>query len=236
MFRTEPEAAAASYALGERVDIGSTIAVYDLGGGTFDAAVVRKTGVTTFSVLGVPQGIEQSGGVDFDDAVFGHVVAAVPGLTEMDPEDPATLDATAALRRECTAAKEALSVDTEVTIPVLAPEVRSQVRLVRAEFEDMIRVRVAETVESLRQRCDPPMSVRRILTLCCWSAAPRGYRLSRSSSPPSLVARSPSMLIPRPRSRSAPLCPRFPPMPPPRSIRLAVQVSRWTRWSRSGRP
>ena len=151
MFRTEPEAAAASYALGERVDIGSTIAVYDLGGGTFDAAVVRKTGVTTFSVLGVPQGIEQSGGVDFDDAVFGHVVAAVPGLTEMDPEDPATLDATAALRRECTAAKEALSVDTEVTIPVLAPEVRSQVRLVRAEFEDMIRVRVAETVESLRR-------------------------------------------------------------------------------------
>ena len=151
MFRTEPEAAAASYALGERVDIGSTIAVYDLGGGTFDAAVVRKTGVTTFSVLGVPQGIEQSGGVDFDDAVFGHVVAAVPSLTEMDPEDPATLDATAALWRECTAAKEALSVDTEVTIPVLAPEVRSQVRLVRAEFEDMIRVRVAETVESLRR-------------------------------------------------------------------------------------
>ncbi|MGH3781791.1 MAG: Hsp70 family protein [Pseudonocardiaceae bacterium] len=150
-FRTEPEAAAASYALQERIESGSTIAVYDLGGGTFDAAVVRKTGTTTFSVLGHPQGLEQLGGVDFDDAVFNHVLAAVPDLAELDPDDPATLAATAALRRECTAAKEALSVDTEVTIPVLAPGIRSQVRLVRAEFEDMIRSQVAETVEALRR-------------------------------------------------------------------------------------
>jgi actin-like ATPase involved in cell morphogenesis len=150
-FRTEPEAAAASYALSERIESGSTIAVYDLGGGTFDAAVVRKTGTTTFSVLGHPQGLEQLGGVDFDDAVFNHVLAAVPDLAELDPDDPATLAATAALRRECTAAKEALSVDTEVTIPVLAPGIRTQVRLVRAEFEDMIRGQVAETVDALRR-------------------------------------------------------------------------------------
>ncbi len=150
-FRTEPEAAAASYALSERIESGSTIAVYDLGGGTFDAAVVRKTGTATFSVLGHPQGLEQLGGVDFDDAVFNHVLAAVPDLAALDPDDPATLAATAALRRECTASKEALSVDTEVTIPVLAPGIRSQVRLVRAEFEDMIRAQVAETVEALRR-------------------------------------------------------------------------------------
>jgi molecular chaperone DnaK len=150
-FRTEPEAAAASYALQERIESGSTIAVYDLGGGTFDAAVVRKTGTTTFSVLGHPQGLEQLGGVDFDEAVFNHVLTSVPDLAELDPDDPATLAATAALRRECTAAKEALSVDTEVTIPVLAPGIRSQVRLVRAEFEDMIRGQVAETVEALRR-------------------------------------------------------------------------------------
>ncbi len=151
MFCTEPEAAAASYSIQERVDAGSTIAVYDLGGGTFDAAVVRKTGAGTFSVLGLPEGIERLGGVDFDDAVFGHVVAAVPALSELDPEASATLAATARLRRECTEAKEALSADTEVTIPVLLPEVQSQVRLVRAEFEDLIRPRVAETVEALRR-------------------------------------------------------------------------------------
>ncbi|MGB8960774.1 MAG: Hsp70 family protein [Pseudonocardiaceae bacterium] len=150
-FRTEPEAAAASYALAERIESGSTIAVYDLGGGTFDAAVVRKVDTTTFAVLGHPQGLEQLGGVDFDDAVFNHVLAAVPELATLDLEDPATRSEIAALRRECTAAKEALSVDTEVTIPVAAPGIRSQVRMVRAEFEDMIRPQVVETVEALRR-------------------------------------------------------------------------------------
>ncbi|HSL08269.1 MAG TPA: Hsp70 family protein [Pseudonocardiaceae bacterium] len=151
IFRTEPEAAAASYSMQERVATGSTIAVYDLGGGTFDAAVVRKTGTGTFSVLGLPEGIERLGGVDFDEAVFGHVVAKVPALSELDPEAPATRAATARLRRECTEAKEALSADTEVTIPVLLPDLQSQVRLVRAEFEDLIRPQVAETVEALRR-------------------------------------------------------------------------------------
>ncbi|PZS29602.1 MAG: hypothetical protein DLM61_12585, partial [Pseudonocardiales bacterium] len=150
-FRTEPEAAAASYAVAQRIESGSTIAVYDLGGGTFDAAVVRKTGATTLRVLGVPQGLEALGGADFDDAIMRHVVAAVPALAGLDPEDPATLAATVALRRECTEAKEALSSDTEVTIPVLAPGVQAQVRLVRAEFEDMIRPQVVQTVEALRR-------------------------------------------------------------------------------------
>lgn len=150
-FRTEPEAAAASYALQERIESGSTIAVYDLGGGTFDAAVVRKTGASTFAVLGHPQGLDHLGGADFDDAVVNHVLAAVPALAELDPTDPTTLAATAALRRECTDAKEALSADTEVTIPVLAPGIQSQVRLVRAEFEDMIRPHVTRTIEALHQ-------------------------------------------------------------------------------------
>ncbi|MBW0009574.1 MAG: Hsp70 family protein, partial [Pseudonocardiales bacterium] len=150
-FRTEPEAAAAGYALQERIESGSTIAVYDLGGGTFDAAVVRKTGVGTFSVLGHPQGLDHLGGADFDDVVVNHVLAAVPALAELDPTDPTTLAATAALRRECTEAKEALSADTEVTIPVLAPGIQSQVRLVRAEFEDMIRHHVTRTIEALHQ-------------------------------------------------------------------------------------
>ncbi|MBA2474149.1 MAG: Hsp70 family protein, partial [Pseudonocardiales bacterium] len=66
-------------------------------------------------------------------------------------QDPAALAAMVALRRECTEAKEALSSDTEVTIPVLAPGVQAQVRLVRAEFEEMIGPLVAQTVEALRR-------------------------------------------------------------------------------------
>jgi molecular chaperone DnaK len=53
-----------------------------------------------------------------------------------------------------TEAKEALSIDTEVTIPVLLPQVQSQVSLTRTEFEDLIRPRLAQTIEALRRTLD----------------------------------------------------------------------------------
>jgi len=142
----EPEAAAAGYA-----GPGRTLAVYDLGGTTFDATVIRAGGAGAFTVLGSPQSLEHLGAADFDDAVFGHVLAAVPGLAELDADDPATLTATAALRRQCTKATQALSADTEVTIPVTAPGIETQVRLHRAEFDDMIRPQLLETVQALRR-------------------------------------------------------------------------------------
>ena len=109
------------------------VAVYDLGGGTFDAAVVRKTAAGGFELLGTPEGIEQLGGVDFDEAVFAHVRAALGAdWAALDASDPEVLAAVARLRRECTAAKEALSHDTEVLVPVLLPGVHTQVRLGRS--------------------------------------------------------------------------------------------------------
>ena len=116
----EPRAAALSYAATERVEPGSVVAVYDLGGGTFDAAVVRKNG--GFTMLGRPEGIERLGGVDFDDAVFTHVRNSVgKALDQLDPADEEVVAAVARLRRDCVEAKEALSSDTEVRIPVLLP-------------------------------------------------------------------------------------------------------------------
>jgi actin-like ATPase involved in cell morphogenesis len=151
-FLAEPQAAAVSYASAERVDPGSTVAVYDLGGGTFDAAVVRKNNNGTFELLGQPEGIERLGGVDFDEVVFGHVRDSLGGqLDNLDPEDPDVLSAVARLRRECVEAKEALSSDTEATIPVLLPDLRTQTRLVRAEFEAMIRPALEETIVALRR-------------------------------------------------------------------------------------
>jgi molecular chaperone DnaK len=151
-FCTGPQAAATSYSIREPLEIGATIAVYDLGGGAFDTAVVCKSGATTFSILGLPEGIDGLGGADFDDAVFGHVLTVVPALSEWEPEATARLRRSFALcRRECTEAKEALSVDTEVTIPVLLPQVQSQVSLTRAEFEDLIRPQITETVDALRR-------------------------------------------------------------------------------------
>ncbi|WP_285752559.1 Hsp70 family protein [Lentzea sp. NBRC 105346] len=150
VFLTEPEAAALNYASAQRIEPGRAVAVYDLGGGTFDAAVLRRTESEGFELLGRPEGIERLGGIDFDELVFEHVRACAD-LDSLDPEDPVTLSTVARLRRECTEAKEALSSDTEVQIPVLLPSARSQVRLTRSEFEHMIRPALTDTLEALRR-------------------------------------------------------------------------------------
>ncbi len=53
-FLTEPEAAAVHDAQRRRVPEGAVIAVYDFGGGTFDATVLRKT-EDGFEQLGRPE-------------------------------------------------------------------------------------------------------------------------------------------------------------------------------------
>jgi actin-like ATPase involved in cell morphogenesis len=149
---SEPQAAAIGYASREPVEVGAHMAVYDLGGVAFNAAVVRKDSPTAFTVLGRPEGIDRLGGVTFDEMLFEHVCAAagVP-LTQIDPNDPYIVPQVARLRRECTEAKEALSVDTDTTIPVALGGVRQRVRLTRAEFEEMIRPELDRTIEALRR-------------------------------------------------------------------------------------
>ncbi len=150
-FVTEPEAAAVQYASTERVEVGDVIAVYDLGGGTFDAAVLRKT-ATGFTTLGRPQGIERLGGIDFDEAVVAHVRRTVGDLiADLDVNDPATRAALARMRHECVLAKESLSSDSDATVPVMLPNVQTQVRITRSEFEDMIRPRLRDTIDSTRR-------------------------------------------------------------------------------------
>jgi outer membrane protein assembly factor BamB/actin-like ATPase involved in cell morphogenesis len=145
-FLPEPEAAAIHYATTERVRPGETVAVYDLGGGTFDAAVLRRT-ATGFELLGRSEGIEQLGGIDFDEAVFAHVLATIGDSAQtLDPDDELVTTALARLRRDCTEAKESLSFDTEVMIPVALPGLHTRVRLNRSEFEAMIGPALAETV------------------------------------------------------------------------------------------
>jgi actin-like ATPase involved in cell morphogenesis len=148
---TEPEAAAIYYASTERIDAGDVVAVYDLGGGTFDAAVLRKTD-TGFDILGSPEGIEHLGGIDIDEAVFAHVAQQLKGaLDDLDPDDPRVVAGVARLRSDCVEAKEALSVDTEATIPVLLPEVQAEVKLTRQEFENKIRPWLADTIAALHR-------------------------------------------------------------------------------------
>jgi actin-like ATPase involved in cell morphogenesis len=148
---TEPFAAAVHYASTERVDPGDVIAVYDLGGGTFDAAVLRKT-AAGFEQLGRPEGIEHLGGVDFDEAVFRHVRTALgTEFDALDQNDPNVRAAVTRLAQDCVAAKEALSTDSDATIHVILPGLQSEIRLTRGEFEAMIRSTLRETVDALRR-------------------------------------------------------------------------------------
>ncbi|HTF51021.1 MAG TPA: Hsp70 family protein [Pseudonocardia sp.] len=146
---TEPEAAAAHYAASRELDDGEIVAVYDLGGGTFDATVLckRANGV---EILGTPEGIERLGGVDFDEAILSHVNFTAGGsLSELDMRDPQTTIALARLREECILAKETLSADTETVLPVFLPGRHFDVRLTRAEFEDMVRAPIESTIGAL---------------------------------------------------------------------------------------
>ncbi len=144
----EPQAAAIQYAAQAHLQAGDRVAVYDLGGGTFDVCVLEKT-ASGFVILGNPEGIEQLGGVDFDEAVFQHVVGALgPAMEDLDLDSPEGRTALTRLRRDCVEAKEALSVDVDTMIPVTLPGRSTSVRLTRAELETLIAPALEQTVEA----------------------------------------------------------------------------------------
>ena len=149
-FLTEPQAAAIHYASQARLEPGATIAVYDLGGGTFDAAVLRRT-ASGFELLGIPEGMERFGGIDIDRAVLAHVDDTLAGELAQQAESggPAVAAALARVREDARTAKEVLSNDSDAVIPVLLPGLNSEVRVTRAELENMIRPRLTETIDAL---------------------------------------------------------------------------------------
>ena len=145
VFVPEPVAAAIAYARSNPLPDGSALLVYDFGGGTFDAAVVRL-GADGADVVGTPEGLARLGGIDFDLAVLGHIDEAIGGAASgLDTEQPESRAALARLRDDCRQAKEALSSDTEAEIPVVLPTVRTSVRITRAELEALVTPRLADT-------------------------------------------------------------------------------------------
>jgi molecular chaperone DnaK len=154
LFVPAPQAAVLAHSMREVIEPGATVAVYDLGGTTFTATVVRRVTAEQFTVAGRAEELEL-GGADFDEVVFAHVITELGAAWEaLDPTDPAVRAAVAELRRECTAAKEALSADTDVLIPVALPGITTSVRLGRAEFEEAVRPGVEETVAALQRAVD----------------------------------------------------------------------------------
>ena len=107
-----------NYAARTKVEVGERIAVYDLGGGTFDVCVLEKR-ADGFAVLGTPDGVEHLGGADIDEAMTQLVLRALADrLDGVDLDDPAMTIGLARLRRDCVDGKEALSTETDVAVPV----------------------------------------------------------------------------------------------------------------------
>jgi molecular chaperone DnaK len=147
----EPVAAAVYYASQQRIQAGDRVAVYDLGGGTFDATIVEKT-ADGFEIQGTPVGTESIGGRNFDAAVMHHVetVIKIP-WRNWDADDPDVLRSLAVIRDNAVRAKEQLSFDTEAYVPVTLPELSRSVRITRGEFESAVRLPIYKTITLMLQ-------------------------------------------------------------------------------------
>ena len=148
-FVAEP-VAAASYlvdVLGQRVPVGRCLVVYDLGAGTFDVAVVRRTG-DGFAVLAA-DGLADVGGLDLDAAVVEQIRSATAGSVDawgrIDwPESTADRRARRLLWQDARAAKEQLSRHSTAALHV--PLVDTDWHLTRDEFEALARPLLERTV------------------------------------------------------------------------------------------
>ncbi|SMD23417.1 Hsp70 protein [Kibdelosporangium aridum] len=149
----EPVAAAAHFASfpGQSLTPGRALAVYDLGAGTFDIAVVGAT-QNGFTVL-AEDGLPDLGGLDVDQALLEHVGREVshrdPARWQrlLRPETTADRRAQRSLREDVKAAKEALSRHPQTEVPM--PEPFDDVLVTRAELEALVRPNLLRSVELL---------------------------------------------------------------------------------------
>jgi hypothetical protein len=142
-----PIAAAAKLAYDADVAPGTTVAVLDFGGGTFDVTLVRRT-AEGFDVIGQPDGVADFGGVEIDDAVLARVETVVGDVESTTSRDDAEgLAALRRLRTACRNAKEQLSYGRTAVVDVALPGLATQVSVSRAEIEDDIRPRLVAAVD-----------------------------------------------------------------------------------------
>ncbi|MBI5137861.1 MAG: molecular chaperone DnaK [Nitrospirae bacterium] len=134
----EPTAACLAYGVGRMRN--GTVAVYDLGGGTFDISIVEIQD-KVFKVLSTT-GNTRLGGDDFDHAIMEWLLNRLPGVDLAD-----NLQAQARLKEAAEAAKMALSeqASVDIDIPFLTGTVNLSATLTRATFESLIANRLDET-------------------------------------------------------------------------------------------
>lgn len=133
----EPTAAAVAYGLDKQAQ--GVVAIYDLGGGTFDVSILRLTrGV--FEVLATG-GDSALGGDDFDHAIAGWIVEQAGLSADLDAGAQRNL-----LQVAC-AAKEALTTADQVDVAYRG----WTSSLTRAHFESLIEPMVARSLKACRR-------------------------------------------------------------------------------------
>jgi len=134
----EPTAAALAYGLDKKKS--GTVAVYDLGGGTFDISIL-EIGDGVFEVKST-NGDTSLGGEDFDNAIVDHLLSVFKNDTGMDlRSDKLALQR---VRESAEKAKCELSsvVETEINIPFITADKTGpkhlNTKLNRATFESLV--------------------------------------------------------------------------------------------------
>jgi molecular chaperone DnaK len=146
----EPTAAALAYGL-DRTGERQFVAVYDLGGGTFDVSIIElDSGVVE---VRASHGNTQLGGDDFDTLLVDHLAERFMAEHGADPRDDRR-----ALARLTHAAEEAkIALSSRPSVKVREEYLLSDgnrplhldVELTRSEFEELIGDLLAGTIESL---------------------------------------------------------------------------------------
>ncbi|MBA2815811.1 molecular chaperone DnaK [Candidatus Pantoea persica] len=151
----EPTAAALAYGL-DKGQGNRTIAVYDLGGGTFDISIIEideVDGEKTFEVLAT-SGDTHLGGEDFDSRLINYLVAEFKKDQGIDlHNDPLAMQR---LKEAAEKAKIELSSaqQTDVNLPYITADATGpkhlNIKVTRAKLESLVEDLVSRSIEPLK--------------------------------------------------------------------------------------
>ncbi|MCK5471636.1 molecular chaperone DnaK, partial [Candidatus Gracilibacteria bacterium] len=149
----EPTAAALAYGLDKKLSKDQKIAVYDLGGGTFDVSILEIAdveGQKQFEVIAT-NGDTHLGGDDFDQKIIEFLVDEFKKSDGINlREDKLALQR---LKEGAEKAKKELSTasETEINLPFITADANGpkhfNIKLSRAKLEALVESLVARTVE-----------------------------------------------------------------------------------------
>ena len=142
----EPTAASLAYGLDKKD--GQVIAIYDLGGGTFDISLLEISG-GVFEVKAT-NGDTLLGGEDFDETLLQHLVKTFMQQQGVDlSKDPMAMQR---LREAAEKAKRELDglKETEINLPYITADATGpkhmQIKVSRSQFENMVEPLVQRTI------------------------------------------------------------------------------------------